>query len=439
MTLARPPYSGHVVLSAFFAGIAAAAAAAGPAPAQASAWETIGRSEQGRPIRALLVGSPRARVKLLAVGVVHGNEQAGRAVTESLKRARPPRGTALWLVDDANPDGTAAGSRHNANGVDLNRNFPYRWQPQDGVYESGAGPASEAETQVMQRFVERERPRATLWYHQALRMVVKSTGDAKLERLYSARSGLPRKSLPRYHGTAVSWQNHSFTGDTAFVVELPGGALSPEGVRAHAGAVLALARAVAPPREVAKPIPYGAERRADMAAYAQRHYGFHDFRLRDPRVIVEHYTVTSTFAPVFDYFSRNQPDPELNELPGVCSHFVIDRDGTIYRLVPPSIMCRHTVGLNWTAIGIEHVGQSDAQVMGNRRQLAASLRLTRALQGRYGIATRNVIGHNENRESPFHRERVTRLRTQTHADFPRAVMNGYRSRLRRLPAPASLR
>jgi N-acetylmuramoyl-L-alanine amidase len=118
---------------------------------------------------------------------------------------------------------------------------------------------------------------------------------------------------------------------------------------------------------------------------------------------------------------------------------VIDRNGTIYRLVPTTIMCRHTVGLNWTAIGIEHVGQSDAQVIGNRRQLAASLRLTRALQGRHGIATRNVIGHNESRESPYHRERVARLRTQTHADFPKAVMDGYRRRLARLPAPASLR
>jgi N-acetyl-anhydromuramyl-L-alanine amidase AmpD len=176
-----------------------------------------------------------------------------------------------------------------------------------------------------------------------------------------------------------------------------------------------------------------------MADYAQRHYGIHDFRLRDPRVIVEHYTVTSSFGPVFDYFSRNEPDPELHELPGVCSHYVIDRDGTIYRLVPTSIMCRHTVGLNYTAIGIEHVGQSDAKVMGNRRQLAASLRLTRALQGRFGIATRNVIGHNENRDSPLHRERVERLRTQTHADFPRAVMDGYRRRLERLPAPSSLR
>jgi beta-N-acetylhexosaminidase len=176
-----------------------------------------------------------------------------------------------------------------------------------------------------------------------------------------------------------------------------------------------------------------------MADYAQRHYGLHDYRLRDPRVIVEHYTVTSTFAPVFNLFSRNEPDQELHELPGICSHFVIDRDGTIYRLVRPSIMCRHTVGLNYTAIGIEHVGQSDAQVMGNRRQLAASLRLTRALQGRYGIATRNVIGHNESLSSPYHRERVERLRTQTHADFPKTVMDGYRRRLARLPAPASLR
>ena len=132
------------MLSAFFAGVVAAAAAATPAPAQASAWETIGHSEQGRPIRAMRVGSPRARVKVMVVGTVHGNEQAGRAVVARLRRAHPPRGTALWLVDDANPDGTAANDRHNARGVDLNRNFPYRWQPQDGVYESGSGPASEA-------------------------------------------------------------------------------------------------------------------------------------------------------------------------------------------------------------------------------------------------------------------------------------------------------
>jgi N-acetylmuramoyl-L-alanine amidase len=420
-------------------GLVAPPALPPPAPAAAQGEVTIGQSAQGRPIRAVRIGSPRARVKVLVVGTVHGNEPAGTAVVDRLRGVRPPRGTALWLIEDANPDGSAAGTRHNSAGVDLNRNFPYRWRHQDGVYESGPWPASEPETQVIQRFVERHRPRITLWYHQALRMVVKSTGDAKLERLYSRLSGLPRKRLPRYHGTAVSWQNTTFGGDTAFVVELPGGPLPAAGVRRHARATLALAGAVAPPRVVSKPIPYDAKRKADMRAYAQRHYGIDDHRLREPKVIVQHYTVTDTFPPVYNTFAPNRPDVELGELPGVCTHYVIDRDGTIYQLVSPKIMCRHTVGLNYTAIGIEHVGRSDAQVMGNPAQMAASLRLTRMLQGRHEIATRNVIGHNENRDSPFHRERVARLRTQTHGDFPKAVMDSYRRRLDGLPAPASLR
>jgi N-acetylmuramoyl-L-alanine amidase len=50
-----------------------------------------------------------------------------------------------------------------------------------------------------------------------------------------------------------------------------------------------------------------------------------------------------------------------------------------------------------------------------------------------------VIGHNENRASPYHRERVARLRSQTHADFPKAAMDTYRRRLERLPEPASVR
>ena len=156
-------------------------------------------------------------------------------------------------------------------------------------------------------------------------------------------------------------------------------------------------------------------------------------------MIVQHYTVTDDFESTYNTFAPNEPDPELGELPGVCAHYVIDRDGTVYRLVPTSIMCRHTVGLNWTAIGIEHVGRSDGQVLGNRRQLAASLRLTRHLQGRFRIRGRNVIGHNESLSSPFHRERVKRLRRQTHGDFPRSAMRRYRRLLGRLPQPGSLR
>ena len=448
MTLiASPAILGGVLSSALLAGLAAAAAAAPAAPpaglppahAAAGQAEVIGRSAQGRPIRALRVGSPRARVNLLVVGAVHGNELAGQAVVRRLAGTRPPRGTALWLVEDANPDGARAGSRHNANGVDLNRNFSYRWAPLDGTYESGPGAASEPETRALSAFIDRIRPRVTLWYHQALRMVVKSKGDPALEKLYSRVSGLPRRRLPAYNGTATSWQNDRHPDDTAFVVELPGGALSARGLARNTRAVRAVARAVAPPRVVSRRIPFGERRKQEMAAYARRHYGIDDHRLREPRVIVQHYTVTDSFQPVFDTFAVDRPDPELGELPGVCAHYVIDRDGTVYQLVSTRIMCRHTVGLNYTAIGIEHVGRSDGQVLSNRRQMAASLRLTRALQGRFGIATENVIGHNENRSSPFHRERVARLRTQTHADFPRSAMEGYRRRLERLPAPASLR
>ena len=204
-------------------------------------------------------------------------------------------------------------------------------------------------------------------------------------------------------------------------------------------AAVALVAGPTRPAIVQKPIPFGPQRRAEMAAYSKRHYGTAQWRLTNPKVIVEHYTVSDTFASAYNTFAPDHPDSELHELPGTCAHFVIDKDGTIYQLVPLTIRCRHTVGLNYTAIGIEHVGQSDAQVMGDRRQLEASLRLTRALQGRYGISTRNVIGHNESLSSPYHRENVPRLRSQTHADFPKPVMDRYRRMLGRLPAPASLR
>ena len=99
-------------------------------------------------------------------------------------------------------------------------------------------------------------------------------------------------------------------------------------------------------------------------------------------------------------------------------------------------MCRHTVGLDWTAIGVEHVGSTDAEVLRNPRQMRASLRLTRWLRCRARIGMPNVIGHNESTTSPYHRERVPSLRTQTHADWRAGSMREYRRRLRALgPCP----
>lgn len=99
-------------------------------------------------------------------------------------------------------------------------------------------------------------------------------------------------------------------------------------------------------------------------------------------------------------------------------------------------MCRHAVGLNWTAIGIEHVGYSDWQVLDNKRQITASLHLVRWLRCRFKIPIRDVIGHNESLTSPYHHEDVPSLRTQTHSDFNHADMQVYRRRLGRLgPCP----
>jgi N-acetylmuramoyl-L-alanine amidase len=422
------------------AALGATALAAGWAPPAGA--ETVGRSVEGRAIEALRVGSPQAERLVLVVGEIHGTEPAGRAVVRRLRAAKPPPGTALLLVDSANPDGGRAGTRWNARGVDLNRNFPFGWRPLGapfGSYHSGAGPLSEPESRALADLVERVQPRVTVWYHQHMRLVDRSGGDPWLERRYARRVGLPYRAIAPLPGTATSWQNDAFPRDSAFVVELPAGPLAPAAAARHAGAVLDLARAVAPPRVVRRPIPFGADRRAQMRAYARRHYGFDDHRLRRPRVIVQHFTAGTTFDSAFQIFAANAPDVELGERPGVCAHYLIDRDGTIAELVPTTLMCRHTVGLNWTAIGIEHVGVSDGQVMGNRRQRAASLRLTRMLQGRHGIATRNVIGHAESLSSPFHRERVARLRRQTHGDFARPAMDRYRRLLDRMAAPDSLR
>ena len=205
------------------------------------------------------------------------------------------------------------------------------------------------------------------------------------------------------------------------------GALGPQ-------APAVASRATPKPHIVWDPIPFGAARKAQMTAYVRRHYGSFmkpTWRLVHPHVIVIHYT-DAGYSSTFNTFANDVPDAELHELPATCAHFVIDANGTIHQLVSLGIMCRHTVGLNWTAIGIEHVGFSDGQVLSDTRQMSSSLRLVHWLQCRFNIQTRNVIGHNESLSSPYHHEDVPALRTQTHSDFDHRDMQAFRARLRRL-------
>jgi murein peptide amidase A len=204
---------------------------------------TIGHSVRGRPIRAILVGDPRARRVVLVVGCIHGSEQAGIAIAKLLAARSTVPGVALWIVPVLNPDGAAADTRQNADGVDLNRNFPYRWRPlgtRGYLQYSGRHALSEPESRAAQRFILRIRPQITIWFHQPQGLVDLSGGSASLEREYARLVGLTVMRLPRYPGSAVGWENHALPTTTAFVVELPPGRPSPRDAARHAAAVLDL-------------------------------------------------------------------------------------------------------------------------------------------------------------------------------------------------------
>jgi N-acetylmuramoyl-L-alanine amidase len=184
------------------------------------------------------------------------------------------------------------------------------------------------------------------------------------------------------------------------------------------------------PPIVWKPIPFGAKRKSEMAGYSKRHYGQHTWRLTDPKVIVEHYTDGTSFSSAWNTFAANSR--HNGELPGTCAHFIVDRDGTIYQLVRLRIRCRHAVGMNYTAIGIEHVGTSDQMVLSDWAQMHSSLRLTLWLMTKFHINIGNVIGHNESLYSPYRFELYPSWQCLVHADFPHRAMKKYRRRLRNL-------
>ena len=209
----------------------------------AAALVAPGHSVDGRPIRVLERGDANAATRILVVGCIHGDETAGIAIVQRLGQLPVPAGVELVLVPTLNPDGVAAHSRGNAHGVDLNRQFPWFWaRSPRGVFYSGPRPLSEPESRFADRLIRRVRPTISIWYHQHLTLVAREPrGNLRLERRYAERVGLPLKWIGRFHGSVAAWENETFPGTAAFVVELPAGALSAAAVDRHAHAVLALA------------------------------------------------------------------------------------------------------------------------------------------------------------------------------------------------------
>jgi protein MpaA len=199
----------------------------------------LGHSVRGRPIRAFEVGDATSRRKVLIVGCIHGNEPAGIAIATALATAQPVPGADVWIVPDLNPDGVAAGTRQNADGVDLNRNFPWHWRPlgpSGTTFFAGRYALSEPESRIARDLVLRLRPQVSIWFHQHLDAVDESGGDLRVERRFASLVGLPLRRLTRYPGSVTSWENQNVPGGTSFVVELPAGSvpLSRVGVFTHA-------------------------------------------------------------------------------------------------------------------------------------------------------------------------------------------------------------
>jgi protein MpaA len=223
----------RALLIALLGGVAAG-------PAAAARTIDLGDSVQGREIVAVEVAGAHPRAAVLVVGCIHGNEPAGIAIARALTHARPASGIALWILPDLNPDGVAAGTRQNAHGVDLNRNFPTRWQAQSGTFASGPYPLSEPETRIAYRLILRARPAVSIWFHQHENLVDDSSGNRALEERFAEAVELPVRSLARYGGSAVTWEGARFPGTSPFVVELPTGSLSPTAVQSFVRAVLAV-------------------------------------------------------------------------------------------------------------------------------------------------------------------------------------------------------
>jgi len=212
--------------------------AASPASARSGRTVLLGRSVEGRAITALEVGDPSG-TRILVVGCIHGNEPAGIAVAQRLAHVTPT-GIDLWIVPSLNPDGRASGTRGNAHGVDLNRNFPFRWRRRGGVYSSGPRPLSEPEARIAYRLILRLRPTVSVWFHQHLDLVWGSGGNEALERRFARIAGLPYRRLPPIRGSAIDWQNHRLPSTTAFAAELPSGAPTPRAVARYVRATIAL-------------------------------------------------------------------------------------------------------------------------------------------------------------------------------------------------------
>ncbi len=150
-------------------------------------------------------------------------------------------------------------------------------------------------------------------------------------------------------------------------------------------------------RTIYKPIIFDSQRSALSLQYLNdRYHIVQSAPVIQPVMVVLHWTAIPSLEKTFDAFNRSTlPDArkgiQYASALNVSSQYLVDRDGTIFQLMPDTVFARHVIGLNYCAIGVENVG-SEKQPL-TKAQLKANVQLIRYLKEKYPI--KYVIGHYE--------------------------------------------
>jgi N-acetyl-anhydromuramyl-L-alanine amidase AmpD len=155
------------------------------------------------------------------------------------------------------------------------------------------------------------------------------------------------------------------------------------------------------------PIAFSENRVKLTKSYIREHYGIDakDITIM-PRIIVLHWTAIDDFDKTFEVFNRETLGKSRPELQGagqvnVSIQFVVDRDGTIHRLMPETWMARHCIGLNYESVGVENVGGANGIDNLTDAQTQSNIALVKYLKKKYPTIE-YLIGHHEYREFEGH-------------------------------------
>ena len=158
------------------------------------------------------------------------------------------------------------------------------------------------------------------------------------------------------------------------------------------------------PKIVDRPIDFGQKRISMTKEYIKTHYGKNVDNIEiTPKIILLHWTADMKFNRSFNrlkpemLFSDRKDIVKASAL-NVSSHFLVARDGTIFRLMPENWMARHVIGLNYSSIGIENIGgKGNVSEDLTPEQVEANIYLVRYLKDKFPTIE-YIVGHHEYRQ-----------------------------------------